>query len=82
MPTKMVKAEDRSMKRSRRVVLTMMGSAAAGAVSMGLVPRRDCGPGRTPIPGPNGQLYCRATYGGFGITPHRFYGHGHVYGGG
>ena len=27
------------MKRSRRVVLTLMGSAAAGAVSMGLVPR-------------------------------------------
>ena len=84
MATKMVKAEDRSMKRSRRVVLTMMGSAAVGTVSMGLVPRRDCGPGRTPIPGPSGQLYCRATYGGFGITPHRFYGHGHghVHGGG
>jgi hypothetical protein len=84
MATKMVKAEERRMKRSRRVVLTMMGSAAVGAVSMGLVPRGDCGPGRTPIPGPNGQLYCRATYGGFGITPHRFYGHGHghVHGGG
>ena len=32
------------MKRSRRVVLTMMGSAAAGAVSMGFVPRGDGGP--------------------------------------
>src|SRR6266702_6811335 len=57
--------EDRSMKRSRRVVLTMMGSAAVGAVSMGLVPRKDCGPGRTPLPWPDGQPYCRATYGGF-----------------
>jgi hypothetical protein len=78
----MMVEEGRSMKRSRRVVLTMMGSAAVGAVSMGLVPRRDCGPGRTPIPGPNGQPYCRATYGGFGITPHRFHGHGHMHGGG
>ena len=38
------------MKRSRRVVLTLMGSAAIGAVSMGLVPRRDCGPGNMPSP--------------------------------
>ena len=29
------------MKRSRRVVLTLMGSAAIGAVSMGLVPRTE-----------------------------------------
>ena len=33
------------MKRSRRVVLTMMGTAAVGAVSMGFGPRTDCGPG-------------------------------------
>ena len=39
------------MKRSRRVVLTLMGSAAVGAVSMGLVPRRDCGPGKWPVLG-------------------------------
>ena len=44
------------MKRSRRVILTMMGSAAVGAVSMGLVPRRDCGPGLTGVPGPDGRL--------------------------
>ena len=37
------------MKRSRRVVLTMMGTAAAGAVSMGFVPRGGCGPGRVPV---------------------------------
>jgi hypothetical protein len=66
------------MKRSRRVVLTLMGSAAAGAVSMGFVRRPyDCGPGMTAIPGTGGQPYCRsATYGGFGGTLHRFHGHG------
>jgi hypothetical protein len=65
----------RNMKRSRRVVLTMMGTAAAGAVSMSFVPRSGCGPGLT---------YCRATYGGFGGAPHRFHGHGHghAHGGG
>jgi hypothetical protein len=47
------------MKRSRRVVLTLMGSAAVGAVSMGLVPRLDCGPGNTFVPGPDGKPYCR-----------------------
>jgi hypothetical protein len=40
------------MKRSRRVVLTMMGSGAVGAVSMGLVPRIDCGPGNVVVPVP------------------------------
>jgi hypothetical protein len=70
------------MKRSRRVVLTLMGSAAAGAVSMGLVPRTDCGPGNTAVPGPDGKPYCRPTYGGFGGAPHRFHGHGsHGHGG-
>ena len=54
------------MKRSRRVVLTLMGSAAVGAVSMGLVPRVDCGPGNTAVPGPDGKPYCRPAYGGFG----------------
>ena len=59
------------MKRSRRVVLTLMGSAAVGAVSMGFVRRRDCGPGMTAVPGPDGRPYCRAAYGGFGGAPHR-----------
>jgi hypothetical protein len=69
------------MKRSRRVVLTMMGTAAVGAVSMGFVPRGGCGPGRVPrvVIGPDGRPVevCRATYGGFGGAPHRFHGHGH-----
>jgi hypothetical protein len=74
------------MKRSRRVVLTMMGTAAAGVVSMGFVPRGGCGPGRVPVVtrGPDGQgvAYCRATYGGFGGGSFRFHGHGHAHGGG
>jgi hypothetical protein len=70
------------MKRSRRVVLTLMGSAAVGAVSMGLVPRRDCGPGNEAVPGSNGRMYCRATYRGFGGAPARLHGHGsHGHGG-
>ena len=69
------------MKRSRRVILTMMGTAAVGAVSMGLVRRRDCGPGLTAVPGPDGGPYCRAIYGGFGATPFHFHGHGHSHGG-
>ncbi len=73
------------MKRSRRVVLTMMGTAAIGAVSIGLAQARSCGPGREPVPGPDGRLYCRAaTYGGFGGALHHFHGHagGHAHSGG
>jgi len=74
------------MKRSRRVILTMMGTAAVGAVSMGFVRRSDCGPGRVPvvIRDANGRPVeiCRASYGGFGGAPHRFHGHGHTHGGG
>jgi hypothetical protein len=67
------------MKRSRRVVLTMMGTAAIGAVSMGFTPRRRCGPGELEVPGGDGRIYCRATtwYGGFGGTLHHVHGHGH-----
>jgi hypothetical protein len=72
------------MKRSRRVVLTMMGSAAVGVVSMGFVPRTDCGPGSGAVPGPDGQPYCRPLAGGFGGTPLRLHGEhgGHHHGGG
>jgi hypothetical protein len=74
------------MKRSRRVVLTMMGSAAIGSVSMGFVRRSDCGPGTVlrATRGPDGRLreYCSVTYGGFGGAPYRFHGHGHAHGGG
>ena len=66
------------MKRSRRVVLTMMGTAAVGAVSMGFAPRRECGPGESAVPGGDGRLYCRGAtwYGGFGGTLHHVNGHG------
>ena len=70
------------MKRSRRVVLTLMGSAAVGAVSMGFVPRRDCGPGNMAVSGPDGKPYCRPTFRGFGGTPRGFHSHGgHGHGG-
>jgi len=74
---------DRTLKRSRRVVLTLMGSAAVGAVSMGFTPRRDCGPAMEAAAGPDGKPYCRRpTYGGFGVTSHRIQRHGHYHGGG
>jgi hypothetical protein len=66
------------MKRSRRVVLTLMGSATVAVVSEGLQARPlYCGPGLTAVPGPDGRPYCRATYQGFGGTLHHFHGHGH-----
>jgi hypothetical protein len=64
------------MKRSRRVVLTMMGTAAIGAVSLGFTRKRSCGPGRDVSPGPRDRIQCRATHGGFGHAVHRFHGHG------
>jgi hypothetical protein len=77
--------KDIPMKRSRRVVLTMMGTAAIGAVSTGFVRRAPCGPGTVAvaIPGPDrGSVEtCRVRYGGFGGAPHRLHGHGHFHGG-
>jgi len=77
------------MKRSRRVVLTMMGTAAIGAVSTGFVRRVDCGPGQIPElrrdPDGRSRQYCSASYGGFGGAPYRLHGHfhgGHAHGGG
>jgi len=77
------------MKRSRRVVLTLMGSATIGAVSMGFTRREPyCGSGLEAVPGIDGQPYCRPIhYGGFGGTLHHVHGHGghghgHGHGGG
>ncbi len=64
------------MKRSRRVVLTMMGTAAAAAVSTGFTRRPSCGPGFEVVPGPDDWPYCRATHGGFGHAVHHYHGHG------
>lgn len=76
------------MKRSRRVVLTMMGSAAVGAVSTGFVRRGECGPGQIGEfrREPDGRVreYCSVSYGGFGGAPHRLHAHfhgGHAHGG-
>jgi hypothetical protein len=78
------KTRGRIMKRSRRVVLTMMGSAVVGAVTTGFVPRTACGPGLSAVPGPNGNAYCRPASAGFGGTPYRLHGGGggHAHGGG
>jgi hypothetical protein len=76
------------MKRSRRVILTMMGSGTVAAISMGFVKRRDCGPGfvREVVSDLNGRpiATCQVVpaYGGFGRFPHHFHGHGHAHGGG
>ena len=80
-PTKRSPTKRSPTKRSRRVVLTLMGTAAVGAVSMGFVRRSYCGP--------DGQLYvngrwagtCYVQYGGFGGGVHRIHGHGHGFGG-
>lgn len=65
------------MKRSRRVMLTLMGSAAVSAVSMGFTRReRPCGSGLEAVPGIDGRPYCRPSYGGFGGTLHHMHGHG------
>ena len=74
------------MKRSRRIVLTMMGSGTIGAISMGFVGRRDCGAGLVGevVSGLDGQpiVTCHAAaYGGFGRFPHHFHGHAHGGGG-
>lgn len=64
------------MKRSRRVILQWIGTAAVGGVSAGFVPR-DCVVRRTPdTPGLARQRLpnCEVVYGGFGRTPH-FYSH-------
>ena len=73
------------MKRSRRVVLTLMGSAALSAVARPLAARPvECGPRLTAVPDPGGRPYCRAAAGGFGGSFHHFHGHehGHAHAGG
>jgi hypothetical protein len=80
------------MKRSRRVVLTMMGSATAGAVSMGWVGAPNCGRNEFLVTPPDGSRpFCRVRS-GFGVTSQRIFapvhhhgghgGHGHHGGGG
>jgi hypothetical protein len=70
------------MKRSRRVVLTMMGSAAVSAATARLAVARpvSCGPGYEAVPGPHGFANCQARIGGFGGSFHHFHG-SHAHGG-
>ena len=69
------------MKRSRRVVLTLMGSAAVSAVASPLAARPIyCGPGFEAVPGALGYPNCRAITHGFGGSFHHF-GGGHGHGG-
>jgi hypothetical protein len=68
------------MKRSRRVVLTMMGSAAVAAVSMGFT-RNECRSGDA-LRIADGRPGCRTSYGGFGRTLHHVHEHGHGHTGG
>jgi hypothetical protein len=71
------------MKRSRRVVLTLMGSAAVSAVSARLAVARPvtCGPGFEALPGPRGYPECRTITHGFGGSFQHFHGAGHGHGG-
>jgi hypothetical protein len=67
------RSQDRVMKRSRRVVLTMMGSAAAGAVSLGWVGAPNCGRNEALYTPPEGgRPFCR-TRSGFGVTSQTIY---------
>jgi hypothetical protein len=73
------------MKRSRRVILTMMGGGAIGAVSLGFAQRRDCGAGfpgevRRDLDGRPVATCQGVAYGGFGRGPHGLHGHGHGHG--
>jgi hypothetical protein len=73
------------MKRSRRVILTMMGGGTIGAISMGFTGPQDCGPGSSAevTKGPNGRpiVTCKpVVYRGFGRFPHHLHGHGHGHG--
>ena len=66
------------MKRSRRVVLTMMGSAAAGAVSTGWVGAPNCGRNEVLMTGADGgRPFCRVRS-GFGVTSQTIYRPGPV----
>ena len=69
------------MKRSRRVVLTLMGTAAVSAVSMDFVRRDDCGAGGRPDAYGRWPANCGIRYGGFGGGGFHAHGHGHGHGG-
>ena len=55
------------MKRSRRIVLQIMGTIAVGTLAMGFTPLPYCPPGRR-----RRLNRCEVTYGGFGSSTRRF----------
>jgi hypothetical protein len=69
------------MKRSRRVVLTMMGSAAAGAVSIGWVGAPNCRPDEILVSPPDGSRPRCRVRSGFGVTSQRILAPRHLHGG-
>jgi len=60
------------MKRSRRVLLKMMGSAAIGAVSMDLTPADARSRRHHAAAGTKGKSAPRSVSGGFGGAPRQF----------
>jgi hypothetical protein len=80
--------ESHIMKRSRRIVLTLMGSAAVSAATTKLAAARGvlCGPGYSAVPSASGVPNCQVTSGvrpgGFGDSFHHVHGHGHGHAGG
>jgi len=59
------------MKRSRRVLLKMMGSVAVGAASIGLTSADGRGHRHDAAAGTKGNISHRSTSGGFGGAPRR-----------
>jgi hypothetical protein len=72
------------MKRSSKVILLFMGTAAAGSVSMATAPANAaCDPARPGFAMPGSDPYSARcmTRGGFGHSSHHFAGHSHSGGG-
>jgi hypothetical protein len=64
------------MKRSRRVILTLMGTAAASSLAAKLALARPCEPGPSGFlfPGPTPNTTACNRRGGFGSSPQGFGG--------
>ena len=65
------------MKRSRRVVLTLMGTAASAPSRRDSCARGRLRPRQSRCPARDGRTHCRVDHGGFGGSRSRVHGHGH-----
>jgi hypothetical protein len=78
--------KESAMKRSSKVILLFMGTAAAGGVTMGAaLASSACDPVRPgfAMPGGAGDNQARCmTRGGFGHSSHHFTAHAHSHSGG